>query len=127
MSKIVVGLDPSPSSAAALAWAADYARLAGLPLQAVHGMPAPAPIASIGVLGAPAEHPVEEVDPERRRELETLFASVSPEPDWKLTYFIDDPGPAVVAAADGAALIVVGTRGVDARDGATSVWSPTRC
>ena len=39
MSKIVVGFDLSPSSQKALAWAAEYARLTGLPLQAVHAVP----------------------------------------------------------------------------------------
>lgn len=110
MSKIVVGLDLSSAAGAALAWAADYAKLTGLPVQAVHAMPIPATLATVGVLGMGAPEAVDNIDQAYRREVEELFASVDPLPDWRLEFYLDDPGPAVVAAGAGAALIVVGTR-----------------
>jgi nucleotide-binding universal stress UspA family protein len=110
MSKIVVGLDLSPSSRAALRWAADYARLTRQPVHAVHAMPVPASLASVGVLGMPAPEPADSIDEGYRRDVEAVFAAADPEPDWRLEFYIDDPGPAVVAASDGAAAIVVGTR-----------------
>lgn len=110
MSKIVVGVDLSPSSRAALQWAADYARLTGQPVLAVHAMPVPASMASVGVLGVPAPEPADSIDEVYRRDVEAVFAEVDPQPGWRLEFFIDDPGPAVIAASDGAAAIVVGTR-----------------
>ena len=110
MSKVVVGLDLSPSARAALAWAADYARLTGQPVLAVHALPVPATLASVGVLGMPAPEPADSIDERYRREVEEVFASVAPEPGWRLEFYVDDPGPAVVGASEGAAAIVVGTR-----------------
>lgn len=110
MSRIVVGLDLSAAAEGALAWAADYARLTGQPVQGVHAMPVPASLATVGVLGIPAPEPTDNIDEAYRRDVEQLFASVDPLPDWRLEFYIDDPGPAVVAAGEGAALIVVGTR-----------------
>ena len=110
MSRIVVGLDASPSAQGALAWAADYARLTGLPLHAVHAMPVPASLAAVGVLGVPAPEPIDSVDADYRRAIEEVFAAVAPLPEWQLEFYIDDPGPAVIAASDGAAAVVIGTR-----------------
>jgi nucleotide-binding universal stress UspA family protein len=109
MSRIVVGLDLSPSSRAALQWAAAYARLTGQPVQAVHALPVPASMASVGVLGMPAPEPADRIDEMYRRDVEDVFAAVDPLPGWRLEFYIDDPGPAVIAASDGAALVVVGT------------------
>ena len=110
MSKIVVGVDLSPSSKMALAWAADYARLTGQPVHAVHALPVPPNLASVGVLGTPAPEPVDRIDEGYREGVEAVFSSVAPDPSWRLEFFVDDPGPSIVAASAGAALIVVGTR-----------------
>jgi nucleotide-binding universal stress UspA family protein len=110
MSTIVVGLDVSRASAAALRWATDYARLTGGTLVAVHAMPVTAALASVSVLGMPAPQPVDDIDEIYRRDVEELFAAVDPDPDWRLEFYLDDPGPAVVRAAENAAAIVVGTR-----------------
>ena len=110
MSTIVVGLDLSPSSRAALQWAADYARLTEQPVLAVHAMPVPASMASVGVLGVPAPEPFDSIDAGYRQEVEAVFASVDPQPGWRLEFYVDDPGPAVVGASEEAAAIVVGTR-----------------
>ena len=110
MSTIVVGLDVSLASAAALRWATDYARLTGGTLVAVHAMPVTAALASVSVLGMPAPQPADDIDEIYRRDVEELFAAVDPDPDWRLEFYLDDPGPAVVRAAENAAAIVVGTR-----------------
>lgn len=110
MREIVVGLDLSPSARAALKWAAEYARLTGHPIRAVHALPVPASLASVGVLGMPAPAPTDSIDARYRREVEEVFASVDPEPSWRLDFFVDDPGPAVVGCSDQAAAIVVGTK-----------------
>lgn len=110
MSTIVVGLDVSRASAAALRWATDYARLTGATLVAVHAMPVTAALASVSVLGMPAPQPADDIDEIYRRDVEELFAAVDPDPDWRLEFYLDDPGPAVVRAAENAAAIVVGTR-----------------
>lgn len=110
MSKIVVGLDLSPSSHLALKWAADYARMTGQPLQAVHAMAVPANMASVGVLGMPSPEPVSGIEEGYRQEIEDVFASVSPEPAWRLEFYVDDPGPTLIAASEGASAIVVGTK-----------------
>ncbi|MDN5761986.1 MAG: universal stress protein [Microlunatus sp.] len=110
MSEIVVGLDLSPSSEVALKWAADYARMSGQPVRAVHAMPVPSALASVGVLGMPSPEPLDDIDEVYRRDVEEMFASVSPEPGWRLDFFVDDAGPALVAAGAEAAVIVVGTR-----------------
>ena len=98
MSTIVVGLDVSRASAAALRWATDYARLTGGTLVAVHAMPVTAALAKVWP------------DEVWECTVEELFAAVDPNPDWRLEFYLDDPGPAVVRAAENAAAIVVGTR-----------------
>lgn len=110
MSKIVVGFDLSPSSQQALAWAAEYARLTGLPLQAVHAVPVPASVASIAVLGMPTPEPDGDIDEGYRREIVEAFEAVGTQPDWRLDFFVDDPGPAVMGASEDAAIVVMGTR-----------------
>ena len=110
MSKIVVGFDLSPSSQKALAWAAEYARLTGLPLQAVNAVPVPAAVASIAVLGTPTPEPEDEISEDYRREITEAFEAVGSQPDWNLDFFVDDPGPAVIGASENAAIIVMGTR-----------------
>src|SRR6476619_6183032 len=89
MSKIVVGLDLSPSSAAALHWAADLARLTGGTIQAVHAMPVPASMASVAILGMPAPEPSDHIDDAYRRDVEQVFTSVDPLPGWQLEFYVD--------------------------------------
>lgn len=110
MSKIVVGFDLSPASQAALVWAADYARMTGLPLQVVHAMPVPTAVASIAVLGTPSPEPDERIEEAYRREVTAAYEAVDPQPGWSLDFFFDDPGPAVIGTSEDAAIIVVGTR-----------------
>jgi nucleotide-binding universal stress UspA family protein len=114
VSRIVVGVDGSPGSRAALAWALDEARLRGAALDVVHAWHAPAPVVP-GPYGA-APHVDEDVtEPVRRNaeqvlehqlqavdttgvEVEALLPSAS-------------AAEALVEIARDADLLVVGTRG----------------
>ena len=60
MSNILVGLDLSPSSRAALQWAAEQARLTGRRLLAINArLPIPTSLTSVGIIGTP-ESAIEE-------------------------------------------------------------------
>ena len=103
MSRIVVGVDGSPESRAALHWAVGEARLRGAELQAVHVWGAPA-------LASPTD--------ELRLEARTLVDSVVAEAlaggdDVKVTPVLVQGNPAelIVEASRGADLLVVGSRG----------------
>jgi hypothetical protein len=53
MSSILVGLDLSPSSRAALRWAAQQARVTGRRLLAINAVSVPPSLASLGIIGNP--------------------------------------------------------------------------
>jgi nucleotide-binding universal stress UspA family protein len=109
---VVVAIDESATSRAALVWAAKYARAVGARLQAVHvtqydfGDPVTwAP----GLLGAPHTLSGDALNLGRHR-IEDLYAATSPEPSWSL-HFIGGPvGHEIVAFARNAELLVIGTR-----------------
>jgi nucleotide-binding universal stress UspA family protein len=110
---VVVAIDDSDSSRAALVWAADYARNVDAQLQAVHvlrydfGDPVTwAP----GLLGAPHTISGGVIDLNKRR-LHDLFTAIPPEPSWSLRFLDGPAGHAIVDAARDARLLVVGTRG----------------
>lgn len=106
---IVVGLDISVPAQAALAWAANQARLTGQDLTAVHAVfPWGTYLAAGGFV--PVTMPSDAVQDHQRDMIEKLFDSVGPEPTWKLQFVGDDPGPALVAASRGASMLVIGTR-----------------
>lgn len=104
---IVVGLDGSPPSAAALRWAVEQAKTRGALVRAIH------------VYGPPAiSHPLA---PELRAEVEA--AARREASDWVIDALGDrmphiirvdaipgEPGPVLVEAADGADLLVLGVR-----------------
>jgi nucleotide-binding universal stress UspA family protein len=110
MSSILVGLDLSPSSRAALLWAAQQARLTGRRLLAVNAVPIPASLASVGIMGTP-ESAVEEsnIDVAHREAISAVWDSVRPGLGWTLEFVLDDAGRALVARSAEAALLVVGT------------------
>lgn len=108
---IIVGIDHSEQSRAALEWAADYARCTGAKLRAISVHPhwhAALPYA-VGVAGLPLIEQ-ESWDDQDRLAMTDLFRSVHPEPGWELAQTTGDPGPELVRAADRAGLLVVGTR-----------------
>lgn len=109
---VLVGLDGSASSRAALTWAAAYARSYTFRLHVLHvvdfGPGSPEVWAPgygnvgfvVGFGSAESEQP----------ELEALFAAIDPEPGWLMSSVDGAPGPELVRASAGARLLVVGTR-----------------
>ena len=114
---IVVGVDGSPESRHALRWAAEEARQRGARLRVVHAWTLPA---AIGVADAVLGHPVIQEPP-----LDELKESLAQEAervlDDALVGFEDieierevveaSPARALLRAAEGADLVVVGSRG----------------
>ncbi len=120
MSKpIVVGVDGSDASTAALAWAAEEARLRSAPLRAVYAWSfiPPQPIGDPGMLAMPAGDLAGQLGAEGEIAREALAASVSEalgadpgiEVEQKLVE--GDAGDALVAESASAELVVVGSHG----------------
>jgi nucleotide-binding universal stress UspA family protein len=110
--EIVVGLDDSPSSKAALDWAAEQARGVGTVLRAVHVLDWPYGLSSAG-FPAPADFKElthEEIEDSYRQAITAVFDAVSPSPDWTLQFASGDAGQILVRQSDGARLLVLGTR-----------------
>lgn len=110
---IVVGIDGSPSSADAVRWALDYARLVGGTVRAVYAWSPPA-VASVGL-------PMMTIDWSTLREEAEEFPAqfiasvVDPDVDWQVNVIpIMKAGSAaqvLVDESDHADLLVVGSRG----------------
>jgi nucleotide-binding universal stress UspA family protein len=110
--EIVVGLDDSPSSKAALNWAAEQAKSVRAVLRAVHVLDWP-----YGISAAKTPAPVdfkdlghEELQDAYRQAITAVFDAISPQPDWILQFASGDTGPVLVRQSDDARLLVVGTR-----------------
>lgn len=94
-------------------WAVQHARAVRAELQVVHvlrydfGDPV---TWSPGLLGVPHTVSAGMVDDTKRRVHDLYEASV-PDPGWSLRFLDGPAGPAIVDAACGARLLVVGTRG----------------
>lgn len=113
---VVVGIDASPDSVVALDWAAGEARIRGTGLLVVYGLHVPL---EVGPLGAPAVMPA--MDDYRRRAEDTLAAARRRVQEGAADVVVETrlslhpPGDALLLAAqDGAGLLVVGTRGLGA-------------
>jgi nucleotide-binding universal stress UspA family protein len=109
---VVVAIDESDSSRAALTWAAAYARSINANLRAVHVLRYDfgAPLAwTPGLRGAPrtVSEPEIELTEASVRE---LFDSFVPEPSWTLAFLEGPPGQQIVQYAQHAQLLVIGTR-----------------
>ncbi len=109
--EIILGLDDSPAAAAALRWAATYARRSGLRLSAVH--------ISRFLADPPAGWSTDDAPPEGRSDYElgvmagrtrTMFASVDPDPEWGLYFLGGTPGRTLVTVARDADLLALGAR-----------------
>lgn len=112
--RVVVGVDGSPDSVRAVAFAFDYASREGLRLEAVHTWDVP-PIGAI--TGVPSPEPPEMVrtiaSNEARAALEELAGFGDRYPDVPVEHKIvrGSPVKTLVAESQGAALLVVGSRG----------------
>jgi nucleotide-binding universal stress UspA family protein len=123
---IVVGVDGSEPSHAALRWAAEEAELRGAELRAVHvwAFVPPAPIGEPGLMPMPAGDYAGQLEAERHaaqaeldRALGDVFPS-GPPAGLERTLVEGDAGDGLVDAAEGADLLVVGSSG---RSGIASV------
>jgi nucleotide-binding universal stress UspA family protein len=118
MGIIVVGVDGSDSSRAALAWALAEAKLRGSTLRAVHAWMIPA----LGTGEAPwammppdsyVEVSADEIEKATHDALDRELAEAGPDPGLAVERFVQE-GPAadvIVDASKDAELVVVGTRG----------------
>jgi nucleotide-binding universal stress UspA family protein len=110
--EIVVGLDDSPSSKAALNWAAEHAKSVGAVLRAIHVLDWPYGLSSAG-FPAPVDFmdlSREELQNAYRQSITAVFDAISPRPDWILQFASGDTGPVLVRQSKDARLLVVGTR-----------------
>lgn len=123
---IVVGVDGSPASAAALRWAVEEAELRGARVVAIHAWTfiPPAPVAEPGLIPLPPADLAGTLEAEREAAERELAAAVSEafpkgapvEIEERLVE--DAPADALVADSDSAELVVVGSKG---RTGLASV------
>jgi nucleotide-binding universal stress UspA family protein len=105
---IVVGVDASPCSRRALEWAAEEARRRALPLRVVHAWVYPmAP----GYAFTATVHDVRGVAQEVLDRAVAQVRQLAPEIDVTGELVESLPAPALVAAAQDAELLVVGSRG----------------
>ena len=109
--EIVVGIDDSPESAAALRWAAEQSKASGTPLRLIHTWQLSA-AASAAVISGAAEY-LEAASADARARatrwvLDTLGGNAA-QVRWTLEVHEGGAGPVLVAAAHGARLLVVGT------------------
>jgi nucleotide-binding universal stress UspA family protein len=104
---IVVGLDGTAPSAAALSWAAEEGRERGLPLRIVHVWELPSADEFLGVDTTAVSDEKARVEA-RSWALQALDVDELP-PEYEQVVRRGAPGPALVAEAEGQALLVVGT------------------
>jgi nucleotide-binding universal stress UspA family protein len=110
--RVVVGVDGSPNSIAALRWAADWARATGAHVRAIYAWRLPAmvvPPAHLGVGPPPADEPREEAE----RELASFVAAAGLPGDVAVEAHTREgsPAQALLDEAGRAGMMVVGARG----------------
>jgi nucleotide-binding universal stress UspA family protein len=116
--RVVVGVDDSANARRALRWACDEARLRGVPLDVVRAWHALYPVAA-PVAGYPVE--IDAVEASARAGLDRALAGVRADgPTGPLAGRLvhGATGPAILDAACGAGLVVLGSRGHGAVTGA---------
>ncbi|MFI9604085.1 universal stress protein [Streptomyces sp. NPDC052043] len=107
--RVVVGVDGSPSTYAALRWAAGYARLVGGVVEAIHSWDTPSAIGWAG----PAIDPEFDLEQARERFTEALRSVFADDrPAHLVEYLVEgDPSEVLIRASQGADVLVVGSRG----------------
>ncbi|MEV7778418.1 universal stress protein [Kitasatospora sp. NPDC088351] len=117
--RIVVGVDGSPASEQALRWAIDYARLTGGTVNAVAAWEYPAFYGWAGLSVPPAEG-FNPQDLAGQTLSETVAKVVGDDPAVHVSEAVvpGNAAQALLEAADGAALVVVGSRGLGGFSGA---------
>ncbi|WP_316745426.1 universal stress protein [Streptomyces sp. MK7] len=108
--RVVVGVDGSPSSYAALRWAVRYARLVGGVVEAIHAWDTPSDVGWTG----PAIDPEFDLRQARERfaeELSAVFAGGQRPAGLREHLVEGDPSEVLIRASQGAEVLVVGSRG----------------
>ncbi len=108
--RVVVGVDGSPSSYAALRWAVRYARLVGGVVETVHAWDTPSDVGWTG----PAIDPEFDLEQARERfteELDGVFADEQRPAGLREHLVEGDPSEVLIRASQGAEVLVVGSRG----------------
>ena len=109
--EIVVGIDDSPESAAALRWAAEQSKVSGTPLRLVHTWQLSAAASAAVISGAVEYLEAAGADARARATrwvLDTLGGDAA-QVRWTLEVHEGGAGPVLVARAHGARMLVVGT------------------
>ena len=110
--EIVVGIDDSPESEAALRWAAEQSKISGTPLRLVNTWQLSAAASAAVITGAAQYLEAAAADARARATrwvLDTLGGDAA-QVRWTLEVHEGGAGPVLVASAHGARLLVVGTR-----------------
>lgn len=110
MNKIIIGLDETPAAAAALRWAADYARLTGAALHAVHAAHLPHTLVPQGVHGVISLDDDTRLPEDYRRRIYQIWNEIGPESAWLLDIYLGEPGPILTELSADADLLVIGTQ-----------------
>jgi nucleotide-binding universal stress UspA family protein len=113
---IVVGVDGSPSSDLALAWAVEEATRTSLPLHIIHAFSYGYPMTTFGI-GYPI-HGLPQLADGVRKDAVARARRASPELDITWSDPASGPAPALVSASEVADTVVVGARGMSAAGGA---------
>lgn len=110
--EIVVGLNNSPSAAAALRWAAEQSRATGLPLRVLHAWQLKASGAATAAAGSVELWEASTADARARatRWVLDMLGGTAADVRWTLDIVEGPPGPVVVGRSRGARLLVLGTR-----------------
>jgi nucleotide-binding universal stress UspA family protein len=104
--RIVVGVDGSPASDAALQWACDEAALRGAEVVALHVVSIPYELPRV-----PIDEPQTDLEREGKRVLDEALARARPGDVTVVPELLEgSPGELLVEASEEASLVVVGTR-----------------
>lgn len=108
--RVVAGFDGSPPASAAVAWAADQARLLGRGLTLVHALMPPVATGGLGVSLPPSLDLLDELEKQAQEQLAAEAAKVQT-PDALTRVAVGSPSAVMLEASETAHLVVVGSRG----------------